>query len=838
MSSPPAPAPPVAAPSSRGRLAVAAGHGLARLRGFSARIVIAVVLFVAALQAAVYVLVSRANVDNARDRAAEELVLGEFAVNHALDTLRQQLRTGAGLLAADPALHGLHAGDGVGASGRLAARVGRTPAHVVQIVDAGGVRAVAHAGHAEAAEPAQLPALFDPARLAQLQDAGVLEAVVEVDGRVYDVAAAALPGPAALVLAVAYDTATALELRRLTTMPIRFELVGAAGAPLPLGSSGPAPAGADAADRLQRAVTVARVGERRVQAVLERSLADVLPVFERLRMLLLALGAASVALALGASMLIVHAAARPLRRLTEAAQRIRDGDYREPIRVDSADEIGELAASLNHMRLSIAERDEENQKLAYSDTLTGLPNRTRLIRSIQQSIEQARQEQGIEPNSWVPAPGHGHAAVMLLDLDRFKQINDTLGHRAGDAVLSIVSKRINQAVRPGDTVARLGGDEFAIALPQADRSEARKVAESIKKSLKENPVEGDELNQELKSMQEDPIEYDSSIDVGASIGIAVYPEDGGDDQTLLRRADIAMYAAKRQNSAFAFFDTRHEVARLEHLSLLSDLQRAVKDSELRAYYQPKLDLKSGRVVGAEALVRWKHPQRGLLSPSEFLPYAEQTGYISVVTRWMLAVTLRQCGTWAAAGTPLQVAINLSERDLRRLDLVKDIEKRLKDHDVPPHLVCLEITEGTFMQDPERSLRTLNDLRALGVHLSIDDFGTGFSSLSYMKQLPVHELKIDATFVQGMATSERDVAIVRSTIELAHNLELKVVAEGVEDERCLARLREMGCDLAQGYLIGRPVRRSDFEKAQATRLSGARSRGTSAAASMESIEAAD
>ena len=803
------------------------------LRGLSARIVVAVVLFVAALQAVVFVLVSRANSENARDRAGEELVLGELAFNHALDSMRQQLRAGASLLATDPALHDVPAS---AAAERLAGRVSLTPAHLVQLVDAAGIQASATPGHPMTIG-SELPALADAALLAQVRSHGTAEAVVLVDGRVYEVAAAALPGSAqsaALVLAVAYDDALAHEMRRLTTIAMRFELVTEDGRARLLGASSPTDPAAPESQTVQRRLTAAQVGELRVQAVLHRSLADVLPVFDRLRMLLLLLAAASVALALGASLLLAHAVTRPLRKLTESAQRIRDGDYREPIRIDSTDEIGKLADSLNHMRLSIAERDEQNQKLAYSDTLTGLPNRTRLIRNIKLSIEQARNEQGIQPNSWVPEPGHGHAAVMLLDLDRFKQINDTLGHRVGDAVLTIVSKRINQAVRPSDTVARLGGDEFAVALPRADESVARDVAKTITQALK-TPIEGDELNRELAQMQEDAIEYDSSIDIGASIGIAVYPEDGGDDQTLLRRADIAMYAAKRNHAPWKFFDTRHEVARLEHLSLLSELRSAVQESQLRAYYQPKVDLKSRQVVGAEALVRWRHPQRGLLPPAEFMPYAEQTGYISWVTRWMLAVTLRQCGAWAAAGTPIQVAVNLSARDLMRSDLVSDVEKRLADHAVPPHLVCLEITESTFMQDPERALAVLNEPRALGVHLAIDDFGTGFSSLSYMKQLPVNELKIDATFVQGMATSERDVAIVRSTIELAHNLGLKVVAEGVEDERCLATLRDMDCDYAQGFLLGRPMRRSAFENWQQARAGKPAAVRTVPAASTEGFE---
>jgi len=799
-----------------------------KLRGLSARIVVAIVLLVALMQAAVFALVSRANDESARDRAAEELVFGEQAFTQALAAERRQLQAAAALLATDPVLRDALAADARRAQDRLAARLSLTPAHLAQVVDAGGVRTTARSTPGET-ERGATPRLASDELLAQALRTGGAEAVVADGGRVYELAVVPLAGTAPqayLLLAFAYDATLAQHLQQLAGHATGFLGVGGGPRAQLLGSSLPAAqaqalptllAGASGdvfrasdAQHVYRAVTVARIGDLRVQAVLQRSLADVAPLFDRLRTLMGLLAVASVVLALAAGLLMAHALTRPLRKLTEAAQRIRDGDYRAPIEVRGADEIGMLAESLNHMRQSIAERDERNQKLAYSDTLTGLPNRTRLIRSILHGIEQARQEQGITPNAWVPEPGHGRTAVMLLDLDRFKQINDTLGHRVGDAVLSLVSKRINQAVRPADTVARLGGDEFAVALPRADASVAREVAKQITKSLK-TPIEGDELNRELQAMQENPVEYGSSIDIGASIGIAVYPEDGVDDQTLLRRADIAMYAAKRNHAAWAVFDPTHEVARLEHLSLVSDLRRAVAEAELRAFYQPKVDLRTGRGLGAEALVRWQHPQRGLLGPAEFMPYAEQTGHISWVTKWMLAVTLRQCGAWAAAGTPMQVAVNLSTRDLLRQDLVAEISKRLTDHAVPPHLVCLEITEGTFMQDPERALAVLHELHALGVHLSIDDFGTGFSSLSYMKKLPVHELKIDSTFVQGMATSDKDVAIVRSTIELAHNLGLKVVAEGVEDERCLDRLRGMGCDIAQGYLLAKPMRRKHFER---------------------------
>jgi diguanylate cyclase (GGDEF)-like protein len=774
-----------------------------KLRGLSARIVIAVVLLVAVLQAAVFVLVSRANHENARDRASEELVIGELAFGHVLEEQRQQLRAGAVLLAADPAMRDLLGSDVRAARERLAARAALTPASVVQVLDVGGLRATLELGTPTARARA-LPRLADDRLLAEARHNGSASALVAVDGHVYEAVVAPMAGEtASLVLALAYDDGLARELQKLTSLGTVLVLVNAQGEARAIGSSlaageaariaaalarpdGARGLAAGDAGHVYRTRDLAQVGGARVQAVLQRSLADVLPAFERLRPLLLGAAGGGVLLALLASLALAHALTRPLRTLTEGAQRIRDGNYREPIQVRGADEIGVLADSLNHMRQSIAAREEENLKLAYSDALTGLPNRSRVVQRIEEGIAQGLRERA-------------KMAVILLDLDRFKQINDTLGHRAGDAVLVAVARRINLAVRPADTVSRLGGDEFAVALPGAGADIARAVADRITLALKA------------------PVEHDGQpIDIGASLGIAVFPEHGSDVDTLLRCADIAMYAAKRNHATKAVYDASHEVARREHLSLLSELRRAVEQSQLRAYYQPKIDIASGRVMGAEALVRWRHPERGLLSPAEFMPYAEQTGYIRVVTRWMLAVTLRQCGAWAAAGLPMQVAINLSVRDLVRHDLVSAIDDLLHAHKVPPHLVCLEITESSFMQDPERAMDILRDLHGLGVHLSIDDFGTGFSSLTYMKQLPVHELKIDQTFVQGMATSDKDVSIVRSTIQLAHNLGLKVVAEGVEDERCLARLRELRCDLAQGFLLGRPMRRAAFEEWARTR----------------------
>ncbi len=629
-------------------------------------------------------------------------------------------------------------------------------------------------------------------------------AVVPFDERAYQFVAVALAAPQPrgwVVLGFAVDDALAAELRRLTEMHVSFFAVREDGALVELastlaGTQRTALAPALRARALQPHTTMtvqlagaeyethllavgANAGER-VFAVLQRSVEDVLAGFDRLRMFLALLAALSVPVAAVASYVIARTITQPLSALTRSAARMQQGDYTAPIAIARDDEIGVLVGSLNHMREGIASREREVLRLAYEDALTGLPNRARLVERIELALRHAAQRGAI-------------AAVMLLDLDRFKGINDTLGHAAGDEVLRRVAERLRAVVRDGGTVARLGGDEFAIVLTAADVDEVRAFARAIVNALRA------------------PIEFEGQpIDVAASIGIALYPEDGIDAGTLMRRADIVMYVAKRSTGSFAFYDARYEVAQRQHLSLLGELRRAVEASELRAYYQPKIDLAAGRIGGVEALVRWRHPTRGLVPPAEFMPYAEQTGFIRVITRWMLAVTLRQCGRWAADGTPLQVAVNISARDLMSRDLPQLVGDLLRSHRVPPQLVCLEITESSFIEDPEHALATLRALHALGVRLAIDDFGTGFSSLAYLKRLPVDELKIDRTFVMGMAEDRDDRMIVRSTIELAHNLGLKVVAEGVETDACLDELRALGCDLAQGYLISGPLRRSRLE----------------------------
>ncbi|MGH8269010.1 MAG: putative bifunctional diguanylate cyclase/phosphodiesterase, partial [Steroidobacteraceae bacterium] len=292
-------------------------------------------------------------------------------------------------------------------------------------------------------------------------------------------------------------------------------------------------------------------------------------------------------------------------------------------------------------------------------------------------------------------------------------------------------------------------------------------------------------------------------------GIALFPKHAEDSQTLVRNADIAMYVAKRTRSGYSLYDSSYDTSQQEHLSLLSELRRAVEREELRLYYQPKVTLSSSSVAAAEALLRWSHPERGLIPPGLFIPFAEHTGYIKALTRWVLTEAVRQCGVWRREGRELQVSVNISARDLTTRDLPDRIATLLAEHDVPPGMLCLEITESGFMEDPTHAQKVLERLAVLGVQLSIDDYGTGYSSLSYIMRLPVKELKIDQAFVSRMSENPDLATIVHSTIELGHSLGLKVVAEGVEDSRGLALLRELGCDSAQGYYLSPPLAPAEF-----------------------------
>ena len=422
----------------------------------------------------------------------------------------------------------------------------------------------------------------------------------------------------------------------------------------------------------------------------------------------------------------------------------------------------------------------ERERQALHDGLTGLPNRLLLSDRTGRALETAGRTGVL-------------TAVLLIDLDHFKEINDTLGHYVGDQLIRAVGDRLSGAMRAGDTVARLGGDEFAVLACDLDgRGDAEMVAQRLVTAL----------------MQ--PFTIDGvRLDVQASVGIALAPDHGRDGPMLMQRADVALYAAKEHRGTFAFYSPDRDSHSVQKLALLGELREGVTNGQLRVFYQPKCDAATGALLGVEALVRWQHPTRGLVFPDDFIPIAENTGLIGALTLEVLDQSLRFARRLRDAGTPLGVAVNISVRCLTDLELPRQVAGLLGRWGVPPESLTLEVTETTIMVDPTRTMTVLGLLRDLGVSLSIDDFGTGYSSLAYLKRLEAHELKIDRSFVFTMTSNSNDAVIVRSTIELGHNLGLRMVAEGVEDAETWDMLKALGCDVIQGYHLSRPLPESDL-----------------------------
>lgn len=519
------------------------------------------------------------------------------------------------------------------------------------------------------------------------------------------------------------------------------------------------------------------------QVLLLRSVEDVVAPYHRLQWLLALITGAGVLLFGLGSGLMAKRMATPLRSLLVATQRLSRGDYSVPMEdTHRRDEIGNLARSFDRMRVDIASQQAEIRHLAYWDRLTGLPNRENFRDSVQRAIEKAQTVE-VAPEATL--------AVLTLDLDRFKHVNDVLGYAFGDALLKAVAQRLT-SLNPQDqyTLARLGGNEFALLLPLANEAAAQAMGLRIAQALELPLAIGDQ-----------------TVDLSAGIGIACWPQDAQDVDTLLSRSEIAMYAAKRSLDSPLRYTPAQDSTSAQTLSLLGELRRAVERDELRLYLQPKVSLNDGQTRAAEALVRWQHPERGLVPPVQFIPFAEQTGYVRQLTLWVFEEAARLLAQ--GLSQPLRLSVNLSTRDLLDLELCSRLDTILARYGVQAESFCLEITESAIMDDPQRAEAMLNRLSDRGFKLSIDDFGTGYSSLAYLKRLPVDELKIDKSFVMGMESDPDDAIIVRSTIDLAHNLGLSVVAEGVESGAIQSRLQALGCDEAQGYHISRPIAAADF-----------------------------
>jgi len=471
------------------------------------------------------------------------------------------------------------------------------------------------------------------------------------------------------------------------------------------------------------------------------------------------------------------AALLPLERLTKQLALLRENNVHlgEAVEVGGNKEISQLAIGFNAFTSELQEAHQNLEKLAFTDSLTGLPNRDLFYDRLNQLILLCKRDGLV-------------FSLFMMDLDRFKYINDTLGHHIGDQLLGQAGERIRTVVREADTIARLGGDEFAALLPKVvDIQGARIVAERIGAAMSEPfMIEG------------------NSLHAGVSIGMVMFPYHGEIQNELMQRADVAMYYAKNHQLGYAFYETEIDSHNVLELTMETELKHALQNNLLKLFYQPKIYIETGEVYGVEALLRWIHPERGFIPPDSFIPMAEQTGLIHPLTEWVLKTAVEQARQWHNKGIMLNVAINLSAQSLRDPGLIESIETVLREANLEPGYLTLELTETAVMSDPQRALEILTALDEKGVMLSIDDFGTGYSSLSYLKRLPVDEIKIDRSFVMEMDGDNNDKVIVQSTIDLAHNMGLKVIAEGVETDQSWQALKALGCDMGQGYFMCRPI----------------------------------
>ncbi|RMT81977.1 EAL domain-containing protein [Pseudomonas viridiflava] len=517
-------------------------------------------------------------------------------------------------------------------------------------------------------------------------------------------------------------------------------------------------------------------GDGQVIALLQSPLDKALQAFAPLDEKIFWISMAALLASLIGTLALARSVSLPVRELAIAAQRIGDGDYETPVKMARTDELGMLADAINTMQHGIAVREGQLAHNALHDNLTGLPNRALVMERLGSAISAERP-----------------VALLYLSIENLAAINESSGAEGVEQLLREVGQRLQSTLRAGDTVARLSANEFLILLDHTTSDGAVATADSLQRLLIE------------------PQRVDNhDISLECCVGITVYPENGNSAQELVNRAAIARKDAAFLPGRLQIYQDGSDLAHQRQISLIRDLRKAPQNGELMLHYQPKLDIRQGTVLQAEALLRWSHPQFGNVSPAEFIVLAERTGSIHLLTNWVIEEAMRQLAEWRKRGLVLQVSVNISADDLLGSDLVEFVVQLLKKYGVPAEQLLFEITESAVMSEPEKALVVLHRLRECGISLSIDDFGTGYSSLAHLKRLPVQELKIDQSFVRNLDETSEDAVIVRSTIEMSHNLGLKVVAEGVEYQHSLDLLRRWHCDTAQGYLISRPLNAAAFE----------------------------
>ena len=768
--------------------------GFQSLEGRIATLFLALIIV---LQVVGLVLIQRGIDSNARASITAELTNGEKVFRKLMEQNAQKRRFSAQVLARDTGFVQAVGNDGSGdretIQSALENSARRARANLTMLID-GDRKVKVSTGIGKNADLEKLVlGLLD-----QAEQSDGATGVALVDNKPFQIVVMPVKAPitiAWVVMGFAIDRQLAADMKELSALEVAILAVGPDGRWTAGDATVPASIAGAIAEQLRgrsdrafdvdmqgskysaRLVEIGRSGESGASVMLARSIEEATAEYSRLERRLVVLTIIGIIVAAVASVLTAKRIAQPLRQLAGIARRLERGDYRAQTGFQRGDEIGALAKAFDSMRDGIAKREQEIRRLAYWDPLTNLPNRAQFVTLLNESLDQAKKREQ-------------QVFVLMMDLDRFKHVNDVMGHSFGDDLLRHVAERLQVLVveaHPEAHVARLGGDEFVVLLPGADIGRAQAIAAAILLAL-EQPLSLD----------------DQTVDIGAGVGIAGFPAHGADAEALLSMAEVAMYAAKQRNDGAVVYDALLDKGSETSLSLLTELRNAIERNEFRLHVQPKMKLDTGEVVGVESLVRWVHPERGNVFPDEFIPFAEQTGFIRVLTRWVLDQSAALCREMADKGIDLKVSVNLSTRDLLDQDLPTKFMDILRRHRVEPESFCLEITESAIMDDPIRAQQTLERLHAMGVDLSIDDFGTGYSSLAYLKRLPVDELKIDKSFVLNMENDIGDTKIVRSTIDLGHNMGLRVVAEGIESEAVWRLLAALGCDQGQGYFMSRPI----------------------------------
>ena len=764
---------------------------------FRTKLMILMIVPLAVAQLVTLFAVMRTVEVDVESRARESLVIGGAVIDDFLAARGEQLRTSVAVLAADFGLKQATAtGDADTIRSVLENHSRRISADLAMLVDLDG-NTVASTLPLGTTRASGLQRLIDDS------DRGNNESTAILEGTAYHVFLVPLRAPTTIawvVLGFAIDEQLAGRLASLTGLDVSIVSASLDTPSIIVTTSDELVRGKKAAGLLATQIGAHTVymskvpeddtltlqspfvaGNYDITVVLQRSLQEAMLPYIDARSGLALFAAALLAFVTIAAVWLSTSISRPLQTLAAAAQRMTSGNYDQDVLVKSGDEIGELATSFNSLRLAISDREQRISHQALHDPVTDLPNRSMVLRILTVAIEQARRTRK-------------SVSVLSIQLAGMGEISSTLGHRATDELIRAAAKQLRSHLSADDVLGHTGTNEFVLLLAEEDSEAALAYVERIETILATG-VSLDNVNIALRT----------------DVGIAEYPMHGEVAADLLRFASIARTDAKQNKEHVRIYESGREEEFVRRLKVVNDIRAAIRHRDIEVWYQPKISLPGGTVCGAEALVRWNHSELGFLSPDKFIPAAEQSGTICHLTRFVLEEAVKQCKSWADQGRKLRIAVNLSVRDLIDEYLPYHVLQILKDNKVEPSLLTLEVTESSIMEDIGRSVLVLECLRDIGVQVSMDDFGTGHSSLSQIRNIPLHELKIDKSFVMTLEEDSQNEAIVQTTIALARSLDLSVVAEGVETEEVMRRIAQLGCHEAQGFFLSKPLRLDDFDR---------------------------